>query len=479
MMIVAHNLLAMNGNRMLGINSDKKAKNTEKLSSGYRVNRSADDAAGLAISEKMRRQIRGLNQGLNNIQDGISVCQIMDGSLNEAHEIMHRMTELSVKAANGTLNAEDREAIQKEINELVKELDNTTGSSLFNEKPLLRAREGVDIHIDAPSNPNAGKADVVFLIDNTGSMGSYINNVKNNLSTFADALSNCNVQYGVVEYGDVREANGVCKSSPFMTSTDEVIQTLNQINVDGGGDFEESSLEAVMEALNYPFREDATKELVLVTDATFHYSGDGKEGASSLTVDQVNNAINAKGVRVSAVTSDACRNRYQSTIVNGDIFNISGNFHDSLTNLAGQIASAAGETIHKSPDDIIIKMSGAEGDTFTVHTYNASAAALGISDLSCLTQENAEQAIDKIHKALGKVSAMRSQIGADQNGLEHGYRVNANVEENTEAAEARIRDTEMDDEMLEFSKNALMEQVSQAMLAQTNQTPQGVLTLLQ
>lgn len=229
-------------------------------------------------------------------------------------------------------------------------------------------------------------------------------------------------------------------------------------------------------ALQKTIDADMVRGLLLIHELL---NSDRYQCPSSLTVDQVNNAINAKGVRVSAVTSDACRNRYQSTIVNGDIFNISGNFHDSLTNLAGQIASAAGETIHKSPDDIIIKMSGAEGDTFTVHTYNASAAALGISDLSCLTQENAEQAIDKIHKALGKVSTMRSQIGADQNGLEHGYRVNANVEENTEAAEARIRDTEMDDEMLEFSKNEIMEQVSQSMLAQTNQTPQGVLTLLQ
>lgn len=136
-MIVAHNLLAMNADRMLGINSKSTAKSTEKLSSGYKINRAADDAAGLAISEKMRRQIRGLRQGANNTTDGISWVKIGDGAMNEVSDMLGRMTELSVKAANGTMSDSDREAVDSEMKQLKKEIDRVSATTVFNEIPIF------------------------------------------------------------------------------------------------------------------------------------------------------------------------------------------------------------------------------------------------------------------------------------------------------------------------------------------------------
>lgn len=140
-MVIQHNQLAMNANRMLGITNKKQASTTEKLSSGYRVNRAADDAAGLAISEKMRRQIRGLTQASANAQDGISMVQIADGAMAEVHEMLHRGTELSVKAANGTLTDDDRSYIQQEISQLKKEIDGISERTTFNEIQVLKGKD--------------------------------------------------------------------------------------------------------------------------------------------------------------------------------------------------------------------------------------------------------------------------------------------------------------------------------------------------
>ena len=445
----------------------------EKLSSGYRINRAADDAAGLTISEKMRSLIRGMNQGSDNIQDGISVCQIMDGALAETHEIMHRMTELSVKASNGTLCPADRNAIQQEINQLIAEIDRTSESTIFNDKQLLAP---VDFE-KLPLNPKGGKADVIFVIDNTGSMGGHVNNVMNNLSSFADGLANCNVQYGVVEYGDIGDK---FDASPFMSSPSAVVERLRQIRCSGGGDGPEQALEGVMAALNYPFRSDVdTKEVILVTDADYHYRGDSSGiGTYQYTTDQVAQAVTDKGVRLSVVTSTGYMNLYKNGIANGSVLNIANNFHDSLMKLATDISEAAGETIHKNPEDIWIQMSNIVGDGMTIHTYDVTSTSLGINDLDCSTEESARGCMEKIDKALAKVSEIRSNIGAEQNRLEHSFENNNNKAENMTAAESRIRDTDMAKEMVTLTASNIISQAGSAMLSQAMQNPQSILQLL-
>ncbi len=471
MLSVVNNLGAMNAQRQFNITGASIKQSMEKLSSGYRINRAADDAAGLTISEKMRSLIRGMNQGSDNIQDGISVCQIMDGALAESHEILHRMTELSVKASNGTLCPEDRQAIQSEMNELIAELDRTAESTTFNTKQLLAP---VDLEL-LPINPNGGKADIVFVIDNTGSMGGYVNNVINNLTSFADGLANCNVRYGVVEYGDT---DGVYKKTGFTSSPSEVISTLKGIVCTGGGDGPEMALEGVMDAINYPFRSDvATKEIILVTDANYHERGDGT--AYHYTTEEVAQAVANSGVRLSAITSTGYINLYKNGIANGSVLNLASNFHDSIMSLASDISEAAGEIIHKNPEDIWIQMSNVTNDGITIHTYNVTAESLGIADLDCTTEENARGCMAKIDKALAKVSEIRSNIGAEQNRLEYSYANNNNKSENMTAAESQIRDTDMAKEMVAFTTSNILAQAGSAMLTQAMQNPESILQLLQ
>lgn len=471
-MVVQHNLSAINTNRMYGITYKNQIKTTEKLSSGYKINRAADDAAGLAISEKMRRQIRGLTQGTLNIQDGISTTQIMDGALNEVQDILHRMTELSVKGANGTLSTEDRSAIEQEMKQLRAELNRTTDTANFNEKPLLKAG---DIE-RGPLISENGKSDIVFLIDNTGSMGGYIRNVLSNFSTFVNGLSGCDVQYGVVEYGEKTEM--AAKVYPLTDSVATLKGTINGIRVKGGGDLNESALEAVKDAIsNYSFRTDVTKEFILVTDAPFHDKD--VDNLSDYTSAEIKQALEDNGIRLSVVTKPAYMDYYQNKLSNGIVLNMEKNFADSLENLAKDIVETAGGVFHKNPEDIRIQMSAEVDDFLMIHTYDISSERLGLSDASCSTMEDAQNTIDKVKHALSYVSSVRSNIGAEQNALEHAFRVRENVAENTTDAESRIRDTDMSKSILEHSMQNIVAQAGQAMLAQANQSNQGALSLLQ
>ncbi len=469
MVSVVNNLSAMNARRQFYITGSTVKKSMEKLSSGYKINRAADDAAGLTISEKMRSLIRGMNQGSDNIQDGISMCQIMDGALAESHEILHRMTELSVKASNGTLTAGDRQAIQSEINQLIRELDRTAESTVFNDRQLIAPTDKQKQM--APTLP--GNADIVFVIDNTGSMGSYVTNVKNNLSAFAEGLSECNVRYGVVVYGDLN----VSSASPFMTSEADVKTELGKIVCTGGGDTPEQALDGIMRALDYPFRSDgSTKEVILVTDADYHDKN--TDNKSAYTDTEVANALKAKGARLSVVTNSTYSGLYQGKLANGKVLNLSQNFHDSLLSLATDISEAATQTVHIEPEDIWIQMSNIVGDGMTVHTYNVTSSTLGVANLDCTTQETARECMSKIDKALAKVSEVRSNIGAEQNRLEHSYANNNNKAENMTAAESRIRDTDMAKEMVSLTTANILSQAGSAMLSQAMQNPQSILQLL-
>ena len=474
MMTITHNMMAMNAQRQFGLVSQANKKSIEKLSSGYRINRAADGAAELAISEKMRRQIRGLNQGADNIQDGISAAQIMDGSLNEVQDILNRMTELSVKAANGTLDDADRRAIDQELRQLRSELTRTTQNTTFNEKPLLSC---INTTTAIAPSTSGGKADVVFLIDNTGSMTDKIQHVNDNLFSFANSLSNCNVQYSVISYGDISE--GASQIFPFTSDVNTVKSNIVSMNRTGGGDGPESALEGIRDAIRYlgtNGRSDATKQIILITDANYHYSGDGSQ--SALTKEGVAALVQGSGVTLSSVIPLWAQSNYD-TLTNGKMLNIHDNFYDSLLSLAGDISAAAGETIRKDPEDIRIQCSGEPSDVIILRTHNVNAESLGLSTVSCETQEKAGEAIDLIKKAAEKVATIRSEIGADQNRLEHAISTNRNTAENTQASESVIRDTDMASEMMKLSLQNILAQAGTAMMTQANQTPQGVLALLE
>lgn len=478
-MVIAHNMMAMNAQRQYNIVTNTKRKSTEKLSSGYKINRAADDAAGLSISEKMRHQIRGLNQGSENIQDGVSATQIMDGALNEVQDMLHRMTELSIQASNGTLSSSDRYAIECEIKQLRSEINRISNSTTFNEHHLLNIGDIGSIEQTPIEGVKSGNTDIVFLIDTTGSMGGYITNVVNNLSTFASGLSACNVQYGVVEYGDIADGDAIIR--PLTNSTTTLSDTIKNIAITNGGDANESSLEAIMDASKYAFRDDATKEFILVTDAPYHDKN--IDNSSTYTNEDVKQKLAEKGIRLSVVTSPGCMELYKNNLANGQVLNMEDNFSESLKGLVQSIAENAAPKQEEPKQtffdhNLRIQMSSNSSDCFILHTYDTTSKSLGLDDVSCLTQEDAEKAIDLVSQASEKVSAIRSSIGAEQNALEYAARTRDNVAENTTDAESRIRDTDMAEEMFSFSLQSILEQAGQSMMAQANQSNQSVLNLL-
>ena len=383
-MVVQHNLIAMNANRMLGITTGQQAKSSEKLSSGYKINRAADDAAGLSISEKMRKQINGLNRASTNAQDGVSSVQTAEGALSEVHSMLQRMNELTVQAANGTNSIDDRDAIQAEISQLTTEINRVAETTKFNETYLLKGNGKPGKHY-----PNGHDA---------GLKGTLVDGTTTAQFTIPELQENDTMNIGGVEY---------------------TIGTTNDL---------EKSVITSQTAYDY-----ITRELT----AANNIGTTGQQAQVNVTV--------ANGMAT---------------------FNITKGF--------ANISQALSFALHVGSDaDMTNKI--------TVDIQSMSAANLGIDGMNVSddTGMAATYAIDAITDALAIVSDQRSSLGAIQNRLEHTIANLDNVVENTTSAESRIRDTDMADEMVEYSKNNILAQAGQAMLAQANSSTEGVLSLLQ
>ena len=410
-MVVQHNLTAMNSNRMLGLTTKTQAKSTEKLSSGYKINRAADDAAGLSISEKMRKQIRGLTQASSNAQDGISAVQTAEGALNEVQDMLQRMNELAVKSANGTNSADDRQYIQDEIDQLTTEIDRVSETTKFNEAYLLK---GDSTTTDKATFIQSGYAVAKKL---------YAEGSDTALTTaqLKEAL-----EKGQKIYTDTA-ANG---------QTDDKIAKANR---------------------DYAY-------------VTKLYDKDGKE----VSAENVLAGKNADGTTAAQkyYTSDA-----------GE----TGNTNNANVAIAVDDAKKTDGTGYLEQFDVNGKLSfnlhvGADSSSnnkIGVEISSMSAAGIGVKNLKVDTEYDATAAVDRISAAIQKVSTQRSALGAVQNRLEHTINNLDNVVENTTSAESQIRDTDMATEMVKYSNNNILAQAGQAMLAQSNQANQGVLSLLQ
>ena len=404
-MVVQHNLTAMNSNRMLGVTTSAQAKSTEKLSSGYKINRAADDAAGLSISEKMRKQIRGLTQASSNAQDGISAVQTAEGALNEVQDMLQRMNELAVKAANGTNSEDDRNYIQDEVNQLIKEIDRVSTTTKFNETYLLKGDETAKVD---------GVADKTI----AGTPGT--NGTKAALEIDLSALEakegKSDITVGVggksysvtVEKGD--DATAIGDKIAAAMNADPIVDKI-------GGKF-------------------------TATNA------DGK-----ITLAATNNGV------TELKTGDAV------TVKSSGILTLK--LHVGADSTADNQISV--DIKQMSADVLGLKT----GKSTTTAAKNDTLLVNGSND------DNARKAIDTIASALQEVSKQRSALGAAQNRLEHTIANLDNVVENTTSAESSIRDTDMATEMVKYSNNNILAQAGQAMLAQANQSNQGVLSLLQ
>ena len=429
-MIVKHNLTAMNSNRMLGLTTTSQAKATEKLSSGYKINRAADDAAGLAISEKMRKQIRGLTQASLNAQDGVSAVQTADGALNEVHDMIQRLTELSVKAANGTLSESDRDAVQNEVDQLVAEIDRVSTTTKFNETYLLRGSY----------NGTAGK-----LVYDDAKAALVDSGKPMSVGTFDESTGTIGLSI---------ESDPTDPTSPITGTTTE--WTGKTVTLAG------TPVTVYVLVESTTLQDGSTDDKLSVKEAM-------KEIEDQSDASTVYKAFSSMNALTAAMKMDFGENvRAITTYMNDD------NELALKVETFADLNDAIDLSLHVGADSAL-------DNKIYMNISQLSARGLGLNGLKVNgdTGDAATEAIDVVADALQRVSNQRAALGAIQNRLEHTIANLDNVVENTTSAEASIRDTDMATQMVEYSNNQILAQAGQAMLAQSNQATSGVLSLLQ
>jgi flagellin len=487
-MIISHNINALKSLKKLNENNDKNTKSIEKISSGMRINRAAEDSAGLAISEKMRGQIQGLKQAERNIQDGISLIQTAEGGLGQiVNPHLQRIRELAIQAANDTLMPADRNSIQMEIEGILESIDGIANHTEFNSIKVLRPPV-----ITTPPVTLSGKSDIVFIVDVSGSMGGTIDNVINNLDSFVDKLQLNKVDFnlGLVSYSDTYNGEPLMKWDFTNNSNDfKNNMSVMRANMLGGGDLNESGLEGIKDpsqgALSLPLRSDSSKQFILVTDAPVHdnYNGDGGDGRSIYDIEDVAAELFSKSIKLTVVgplDSSASSQLQRLTVpTGGDYFNIMGDFSEQLNSFADKVIEDSNTTLDlESFQPIILQVGPNSDDTFTVDLFDARTHKLGLLDIRVDPFDKAIETLDKVDHAISIISRQRSKFGAYYNSLEHIYNNAVNAEVNLTSAESQIRDVDLAKEMMNQTKNSILSQTAQAMLAQSQQTPQGVLQLL-
>ncbi len=614
-MVVQHNLTAMNSNRMLGLTTKAQAKSTEKLSSGYKINRAADDAAGLAISEKMRKQIRGLTQASANAQDGISAVQTAEGALTEVHDMLQRMNELAIKAGNGTMSEDDRQSVQDEIDQLVTEIDRVSETTKFNETYLLKG-SGKGDEIDEVSAKVDGKIQDAVITEAKGNIFEGVlattNDDGDDISLAAGTEDTATIEYKDEE-GNVRTKDVTFKTGSDAKATaenlaeainkDDTLKHIFKASASAGGKISveskldgtqtdntknavtditfESELKEDKSAVGgltrkNAFKADSEKKLAATGEAYSFAVGKVKVegGAAKLDLtmqDGESITINGKTYTYDAAKADSAANSFKTLEdlqkligdeyevnlqltgkkttttysrsdegatqddnglpivgepVTEDIvtnltdkskfadavmadFDTEEDFVDSTDAAPTKNSEVSGEynngktkelkkytdtqltltiteksTVEK-PSDVLnfslqVGADTTEENKISVDIQSMSAKSLGIDKVSVTGKDstNADKAVNTIADAIAQVSKQRSALGAIQNRLEHTINNLDNVVENTTSAEAAIRDTDMATEMVKYSNNNILTQAGQAMLAQANQSNQGVLSLL-
>ena len=400
-MRVQHNIMAMNAYRNYNNNNSALSKNLEKLSSGYKINRAGDDAAGLAISEKMRAQITGLDVAQSNAQDGISLVQTAEGALTEVHDMLNRMYELANKSANGTYETSDRNEMQKEIDELTKEIDRISNTANFNGIKLLNGTMGRELTGASATAVTNGIQSITF----SGGGEAIASTV-----TVSGTLNGSTGEVGVSLFIGGQAITGV---------TITAVNGENTLGDKTGG------------------------------SVTFEVKVDDKLATADV-------AKMFDGMKITVNVAAGTQN---------------GTADYSSTGFSGTLESK-GLKLQIGDD-------GSTDNRLNVTVDSASASALGINNIDVTSQDSATVALKTIKSAIEKVSGIRGTLGASQNRLEHTINNLAVNEENIQNAESAIRDTDVADEMMKYTKNNILIQSAQAMLAQANQVPQGVLQLLQ
>ena len=464
----------MNANRMLGITTGVLSKSSEKLSSGYKINRAADDAAGLAISEKMRKQMRGLTQASSNAEDGISAVQTAEGALTEVHDMLQRMNELAVKAANGTNALSDRQTIQDEVTQLLTEIDRVAETTKFNEIYLLKGDANrVDKYLAAKDAGLEGQ------LQDGATMATFTMNALK----FGDSITIGNKQYQI---GMVGDAGAAAIAATIKKATAGELVTIDGVQYTvAAGDTQENADKNVLTSANIA-KKIVGQSTVLYMGKTYHVMKDkmNTNGTPAADGDKIDD------VDASVITDEKAYEMIQEEL---RLANSVGANKTQASVAAVDLKITDGKAVFKikekgvytAQEDLNFSLHvGADADMTNKISVNIQAMdtkGLGIDGLTVknMSGSYATYAIDSIAEAIAKVSQQRSMIGAVQNRLEHTINNLDNVVENTTAAESQIRDTDMATEMVKYSNSNILQQAGQSMLAQSNQANQGVLSLLQ
>ena len=540
-MIIQHNMTAMNTNRQLGITTGSLAKSTEKLASGYRINRAADDAAGLAISEKMRSQIRGLDRASTNASDGISMIQTAEGALGESHSILQRMRELCVQAANGTETDSDRGNIQDEIEQLQEELDRIAEDTEFNTMKLLDGSmsaasagdtsagpkfaiydtqlkafvtsdiSGVAVKVAADATLGGeagiwskdGKTLTLHLSENMtytqSEIDELISKAKQEDSTAEGTPADVTVslKFGSLTAKDTtgtKTEKGVKAGSETKTiTTKDVFVGANKISITANRYGIDNNI-----TIKIKFNAQQGKEdCVVTTPADYVDSGKLNTATSAQAVytlslqpgreyteEDIEQLLAAAGLSMDVTLSGPDPDDPNTLF-------ITENSQDTEVELVltggkglGDADAFLGEAkygVTAGGKGVILQIGANEGQTMSFAIDDMSSRALGVnaSNVNVTTQIGASRSLAKIDDAIAKVSKQRSLLGAVQNRLEHTISNLDNTAENLQAAESGIRDVDMASEMVNMSKYNILQQAGQSLLAQANQATQGVLSLIQ
>ncbi|MBU4438258.1 MAG: flagellin [Firmicutes bacterium] len=445
-MRINHNIAALNTYNKLSANTASTNKSLEKLSSGLKINRAGDNAAGLAISEKMRGQISGLNTASSNASDGISLIQTAEGALNETHSILQRMRELAVQSANDTNQGTDREEIQKEVEQLKAEVTRISTDTEFNKKTLLNGDYGTKASTSASANIQIDAA-----IDNDIGVGSGVAtvNVAATKSTYAATVS---------------------LSGTTLTSGNNTLILNNTTIKFNEGTYTSSQIVAKINETS------STTGVTARTSGSLLVLDSNKAGSSHLITATGNMATAMTGASVAGIDANVS-GIGSITWVDGNKGTITDGTFKGMEITAG--ASGGTANINTTKNDLKMQIGANENQSMSISVQNMSSASLGISNIDLTSSTSASAAITTIDTAISSVSSERAKLGAYQNRLEHTINNLGTSSENLSSAESRIRDVDMAKEMMEFTKNNILSQAAQSMLAQANKQPQNVLQLLQ
>lgn len=517
-MIINHNMNALNAHRNMNVNNTAAGKSMEKLSSGLRINRAGDDAAGLAISEKMRGQIRGLTQASRNASDGISMIQTAEGALSETQNILQRMRELSVQSSNDTNTSEDRASIQKEIEQLTEEIDRIGNNTEFNTQSLLKGdgstkldNSGLKIGaLEKGKDVETTEAKVSIKTNTKGnykvSIGGQEFELKVTKTVEAEAAKEMEEQLNDI----LNKSDSLKGQFTVSTDTDKVV-----IEAVKGGTFEggKGSI-SVKASPNLTVNGVANANDKTVVGTTKEATAASIDlDLQGYTTDKLSDLVGS-GITIGKTQIefyDARKGAYSGNAVGVDIGNITDNDAEGFANailnqtqgkIEGATISAKGtvgavtgliiSSTEKGANSTVNVEDGAKNDgfeatfqvgansnqTISISIGDMRAEALGVKNVDLKTAEGSQKATATIQAAIEKVSTERAGLGAVQNRLEYTISNLDNTTENLTSAESTLRDVDMAKEMMTFSKNNILNQAAQAMLAQANQQPQNVLSLL-